>query len=120
MSRCWLGLLLFGIVIGSSGIAHAAALTGAPDPQDIGNVPVGQSGSKDVTISAVPSVTVASFDVSAASCAGFAVSPQTLLPLNVGNGPSAKTVTVSLTATAPGFKSCTIIARDNMGNALGM
>lgn len=115
MSKRSLGLLLLLVAwVGHSGAAYAA-LSETPDPLAIGTVQIGQSGTANGTLSASPSVTIATFDLTAAGCSEFQVMTGT--PLTVGNGGGAKTVTVQLSPTSTGAKSCTIDALD-AGNAV--
>jgi hypothetical protein len=114
MSKRWLGLLLLVVWIGGSGVGHAA-VTAAPDPLAIGAVPVGQSGTANGILSASPNVTIETFDLSAAGCSEFRVT--TAVPLMVGSG--GKPVTVELTPTSTGAKTCTITARDAVNAVLG-
>jgi hypothetical protein len=121
MSKRWPGLLFFMVWIGGSGVAHAA-LTASPDPVAIGSVQVGQSQTATTTLSANPTVDIATFDRTAVGCSEFQVMPPTQLPLTVGTGGGsggAKTVTVQLTPTSTGAKSCTITARDSGNASLG-
>ncbi|HEX2686885.1 MAG TPA: choice-of-anchor D domain-containing protein, partial [Kofleriaceae bacterium] len=119
MSKRWLGLLLLVVWIGGSGVAHAA-LTASPDPVPIGTVTIGQSGSTTTTLSASPSVTINSFDLSASGCTEFTLQPSTPpLPRTVGIGSNALTITVTLTPTSTGAKSCLITALDASNAVLG-
>jgi outer membrane protein OmpA-like peptidoglycan-associated protein len=121
MSKRWLGLLFFMVWIGGSGVAHAAVIAN-PDPVAIGTVQVGQSQTATTTLSANPQVDIETFDLSAASCSEFQVTPPSPLPLTVGTGGGsggAKTVTVQFTPTLAGAKTCTIVAKDSGGTTLG-
>jgi hypothetical protein len=109
MSKRWLGLLFLGVWIGGSEVAHAAF---SATPVAIGTVTVAQSQTGTTTLSNSPgTVTVGTFDLSAAGCSEFQVTTPT--PLVVGSGGSAQTVTVQLTPTTAGAKSCTITVKDN-------
>jgi hypothetical protein len=118
MSKRWLGLLFFGVWIGGSGVAHAA-ITANPSTISIGTVTVAQSKSGTTNLSANPDVTITAFDMPAASCSEFTISPAP--PQTVGNGgggASTLTVTVTFRPTSAGDKSCMITARDAGGGAL--
>jgi uncharacterized protein (TIGR03382 family) len=102
--------------IGSSGIA-LAALTETPDPIAIGTVTVGQSGTASGTLSANGGgVTIDRFDLTAPGCSEFQVTTPT--PLVVGSGGGAKAVTVQLSPTSTGAKSCSIDALDSASAVL--
>jgi hypothetical protein len=116
MSRHWLGLLLLVVWIGGSGAAHAA-LTANPTSIPLGTVTVGQSttGTTTLTATAGGDVTIQTFDLSAAGCGEFQITTAT--PLTILKGFST-TVTVKLTPTSAGAKSCTIAVKDSGGVTL--
>jgi len=113
MSSYRLGLLLLVVWIGGSGVAHAA-LTANPTSIPLGTVTVGQSTTGTTTLTATGgNVTINTFDLSATGCSEFQVTTAT--PLTINTGGTGKTVTVKLTPTSAGSKSCTIAAKDSGG-----
>jgi outer membrane protein OmpA-like peptidoglycan-associated protein len=107
MSKRSLGLFIFAITIGSSGVAHAA-LTINPNPFPVGTVSVSGSVTNSATLSASPTVTIDHFDSTGPNCSEFVITTQ--LPLTVGSGGGARQLTVRFTPTAVGNRSCTFTA----------
>jgi OmpA family/Abnormal spindle-like microcephaly-assoc'd, ASPM-SPD-2-Hydin/Thrombospondin type 3 repeat len=104
MSKRWLGLLLCVVWIGSGGVAHAVAVTETPDPIAIGPVAVGSSGTGDGSLTAASPVDVTLQLGTGPDCSQFQIMSATSLTVDT----TASTVTVKLTPTSAGTKTCTI------------
>jgi hypothetical protein len=105
MSKRWLGLLLLVVWIGGGGgVAHAVVVTETPDPIDIGPVALGASGTSTGQLSAASSVDVTLQLATGGDCPQFQITSATALTLDT----TPTTVTVKLTPTSAGSKSCTI------------
>jgi uncharacterized membrane protein len=111
MSRHWLGLLLLGVWIGGSEVAHAT-LAINPESLSFGTVTVGQSPTMSGTLTASPSVAI-TLSLGSSGCGEFKITSPT--SPTVGTGGSAKTLTVKFTPTSTGPKDCTISAKDSNG-----
>src|SRR5215510_10942339 len=117
MSKRWLALLLFGVWIGTGGVAHAAFNT--PASIDFGNVVVNQSSTMNTTLSATggTNVVVTVVFEAGGDCSQFVIVSPTA-PVRV-NSSTSPTVMVRFTPTSTGIKNCTIDVNDNSnGNML--
>jgi len=110
MSKRWLGLLLLVAVwIGGGGVARAT-VTASPTSIAIGNVAVGASGPGSTSLSASPNVSVTLELGTTADCPQFQILTGSPLSLNSSN----KMVSVQLTPTSKGAKSCDVIVKDSI------
>src|SRR5262245_24340260 len=106
MSKRWLGLLLLGFWIGSSGAAHAA-LNVSVDPVDFLNVIVNESSTKNTVLSANggTNVTVTVELPTTTDCMQFQiVAPTMAVPVNMT---TPQTVMVKFAPLLLGDRTCT-------------
>src|ERR1043166_1638029 len=105
MTKRWLGLLLFGVWLGGSGVAHAAF--NPPPTLDFGNVTVNASSTQSTTMSATggTDVTVTVVLHGGNDCGEFqVVSP--LVPVRVRNGQD-QTIQIKFAPVSPGDQTST-------------
>src|SRR5215510_192679 len=116
MSKRWLALLLFGVWIGTGGVAHAAFNT--PASIDFGNVVVNQSSTMNTTLSATggTNVVVTVVFEAGGDCSQFVIVSPTA-PVRV-NSSTSPTVMVKFTPTSTGIKNCTIDVNDDSNGNL--
>jgi hypothetical protein len=114
MTKRLLGLLLVGVWIGMGGIAHAA-LTIDTNPIALGNVDVGQFAIGSGMLSASPSVNI-KLELGATGCGEFQI--LTTSPLDVGGPAGNQQLSVQLSPTSAGAKSCAVLAKDNATSLL--
>jgi len=109
MSKRWLGLLLFIVWFGRGGLAEAA-VTLTPEPLVIPDVAVGQASSATAMlgVDSGPGITVTLSLATGGACSQFQITSSTMLTLSVGND---KPVTVKLTPTSGGAKTCNLLVK---------
>jgi hypothetical protein len=117
MSKRWLWLLLLVVWIGRGGVARAA-FNATPDPLDVGSTNVGAPKTATGSLTNNAPLLVTLLLGSGGDCSQFAITSTT--PLTIDNG-SSNNVTVRLTPTSTGAKTCTVtVKKQSDGSVVGM